>query len=67
MGASFFKKLWVPTTVSSSMILANQAGIETFVAGGIGGAHRGHFGAPFIFVPKIYSFVPIMYECAFLL
>jgi len=29
------------TTVASSMILANMAGIQIFVTGGIGGAHRG--------------------------
>ena len=32
----YAKKLWAATTVSSSMILANQAGIEVFVTG-----HRG--------------------------
>ena len=37
----YAKKLWAATTVSSSMILANQAGIEVFVTGGIGGVHRG--------------------------
>ena len=36
----YAKKLWAATTVSSSMILANQAGIEVFVTGGIGGVHR---------------------------
>ena len=36
----YAKKLWAATTVSSSMILANQAGIEVFVTGGIGGGHR---------------------------
>lgn len=34
------KKLWGATTVSATMILANQAGIEVFVTGGIGGVHR---------------------------
>ena len=37
----YAKKLWAATTVSSTMILANQAGIEVFVTGGIGGVHRG--------------------------
>ena len=37
----YAKKLWAATTVSSSMILADQAGIEVFVTGGIGGVHRG--------------------------
>lgn len=37
----YSKKLWGATTVSSTMILASQAGIEVFVTGGIGGVHRG--------------------------
>ena len=37
----YAKKLWAATTVASTMILANQAGIEVFVTGGIGGVHRG--------------------------
>ena len=37
----YAKKLWAATTVASTMILANQAGIEIFVTGGIGGVHRG--------------------------
>ena len=37
----FAKKLWGATTVSATMILAHQAGIEVFVTGGIGGVHRG--------------------------
>lgn len=37
----YSKKLWGATTVSATMILANQAGIEVFVTGGIGGVHRG--------------------------
>ena len=37
----YAKKLWAATTVSASMIIANQAGIEVFVTGGIGGVHRG--------------------------
>lgn len=37
----YAKKLWAATTVASTMILANQAGIELFVTGGIGGVHRG--------------------------
>ena len=39
--AIYAKKLWAATTVSSSMIIAAQAGIEVFVTGGIGGVHRG--------------------------
>lgn len=37
----FSKKLWGATTVAATMILANLAGIEVFVTGGVGGAHRG--------------------------
>jgi len=37
----FAKKLWGATTVATTMILANKAGIEVFVTGGIGGVHRG--------------------------
>ena len=37
----YAKKLWAATTVASTMIIANQAGIEVFVTGGIGGVHRG--------------------------
>ena len=33
-------KLWGATTVSATMILSALAGIEFFVTGGIGGAHR---------------------------
>ena len=36
----YAEKLWGATTVSATMILAHQAGIEFFVTGGIGGAHR---------------------------
>ncbi len=36
----YAKKLWGATTVAATMILANQAGIEFFVTGGIGGAHK---------------------------
>ena len=35
------KKLWGATTVTTTMIFANMAGIEVFVTGGIGGVHRG--------------------------
>ena len=35
------KKMWGATTVSATMILAKEAGIEVFVTGGIGGVHRG--------------------------
>jgi pseudouridine-5'-phosphate glycosidase/sugar/nucleoside kinase (ribokinase family) len=31
---------WGATTVASTMLLAHQAGIQTFVTGGIGGVHR---------------------------
>ncbi len=37
----YAKKMWGATTVAATMILANQAGIEVFVTGGIGGVHRG--------------------------
>lgn len=37
----FAKKMWGATTVAATMILANKAGIEIFVTGGVGGAHRG--------------------------
>ena len=37
----YAKKLWAATTVATTMIIANQAGIEVFVTGGIGGVHRG--------------------------
>ncbi|MCQ2776123.1 MAG: pseudouridine-5'-phosphate glycosidase [Bacilli bacterium] len=36
----YAKKLWAATTVSATMIIAAQAGIEVFVTGGIGGVHR---------------------------
>ena len=36
----YAKKMWAATTVASTMIIANQAGIEVFVTGGIGGVHR---------------------------
>lgn len=34
-------KEWGATTVSATMLLAQMAGIEIFVTGGIGGVHRG--------------------------
>ncbi len=37
----YARKEWGATTVASTMILAAQAGIEVFVTGGVGGAHRG--------------------------
>lgn len=40
------KKMWGATTVASTMIIAEKAGIEVFVTGGIGGVHR---GAPLTF------------------
>lgn len=36
------KKEWGATTVATTMIIANLAGIKTFVTGGIGGVHRGY-------------------------
>lgn len=35
------KGSWGATTVATTMILANLAGVEFFVTGGIGGVHRG--------------------------
>lgn len=37
----FAKKQWGATTVAATMIIAARAGIEIFVTGGVGGAHRG--------------------------
>lgn len=37
----YAKKLWAATTVAATMIISEQAGIEVFVTGGIGGVHRG--------------------------
>ena len=37
----YAKKMWGATTVAATMILANEADIEVFVTGGIGGVHRG--------------------------
>ena len=37
----YAKKMWAATTVAATMIIANQAGIDVFVTGGIGGVHRG--------------------------
>jgi len=36
---------WAATTVSATMIAASAAGIDVFATGGIGGVHRGAFGA----------------------
>jgi pseudouridylate synthase len=36
---------WAATTVSATMIAAHAAGIRIFATGGIGGVHRGAFGA----------------------
>ena len=36
----YAKKMWAATTVAATMIIANEAGIEVFVTGGIGGVHR---------------------------
>lgn len=38
---AYANKLWAATTVAATMIIANDAGIEVFVTGGIGGVHRG--------------------------
>lgn len=35
------KKEWGATTVSATILMAEKAGIEVFVTGGIGGVHRG--------------------------
>jgi len=35
------RRQWGATTVAGTMILAERAGIEVFVTGGIGGVHRG--------------------------
>lgn len=37
----FANKKWGATTVAATMIIAQMAGIEVFVTGGVGGAHRG--------------------------
>lgn len=37
----YANKEWAATTVATTMIIANMAGIEVFVTGGIGGVHRG--------------------------
>ncbi len=37
---------WGATTVSATMIAAHAAGIGVLATGGIGGVHRGAFGAP---------------------
>ncbi len=36
---------WAATTVSATMIAAHAAGIQVFATGGVGGVHRGAFGA----------------------
>jgi pseudouridine-5'-phosphate glycosidase len=36
---------WAATTVSATMIAADATGIRVFATGGIGGVHRGAFGA----------------------
>lgn len=36
----YARKLWGATTVAATMILAQEAGIEVFVTGGVGGVHR---------------------------
>jgi pseudouridylate synthase len=37
---------WAATTVSATMMAAHAAGIAVFATGGIGGVHRGAYGAP---------------------
>jgi len=37
----YARKMWGATTVAATMILAQEAGIEVFVTGGVGGVHRG--------------------------
>jgi pseudouridine-5'-phosphate glycosidase len=45
LGAALAGGGWAATTVSATMIAANAAGIRVFATGGIGGVHRGAFGA----------------------
>jgi pseudouridine-5'-phosphate glycosidase len=45
LGAALADGGWAATTVSATMIAANAAGIRVFATGGIGGVHRGAFGA----------------------
>ncbi len=45
LGAALAGGGWAATTVSATMIAADAAGIRVFATGGIGGVHRGAFGA----------------------
>ncbi len=45
MGAALAAGGWAATTVSATMIAARAAGIDVFATCGIGGVHRGAFGA----------------------
>ncbi|HET9521337.1 MAG TPA: pseudouridine-5'-phosphate glycosidase [Candidatus Limnocylindrales bacterium] len=45
LGAALAAGGWAATTVSATMIAAHAAGIRVFATGGIGGVHRGAFGA----------------------
>ena len=45
LAAAFASGGWAATTVSATMIAAAAAGISVFATGGIGGVHRGAFGA----------------------
>ncbi len=45
LGAALASGGWAATTVSATMIAADAAGIRVFATGGIGGVHRGAFGA----------------------
>jgi pseudouridine-5'-phosphate glycosidase len=45
LAAGIASEGWAATTVSATMIAAHAAGIRVFATGGIGGVHRGAFGA----------------------
>lgn len=45
LAAALDRRGWAATTVSATMIAAHAAGIRVFATGGIGGVHRGAFGA----------------------
>jgi pseudouridylate synthase len=45
LAAALMSGGWAATTVSATMIAAAAAGIRVFATGGIGGVHRGAFGA----------------------
>ncbi|MEO8207919.1 MAG: pseudouridine-5'-phosphate glycosidase [Chloroflexota bacterium] len=46
LSAALARDGWSATTVSATMIAAQQAGIRVFATGGIGGVHRGALGGP---------------------